>query len=228
MSGYYLQSVIHKIGIAKKLNAGEIGGSYSEALLIISSILSATASIIWPGDRIDRRRFVELLVTHNTTDYNLSKVSIPLLSKSNILTKEQENIIFEEYRKKSHSIIITGEDIDMDEHIVTTLCPDIELKIIREFSYANIFYKELRSSIVHEYHVSDYASDYPQTKRNTFVSYNNHLEYPFRRICFHFNPLKVVTESIAYNVAELVEQIRNSSPEETSRAWWLDGAELVI
>jgi hypothetical protein len=223
LSSYYLQAVFRKLEIAKRLNAGEINGSYSEALMIISSILSATASMIYPGYGIDKRRFVELLIKYNTTDYEFSKISIPLLKESRILTKEQDLILLEEYNTKSYSLIITGEDIDLDESIVRTLCPDIDLRKLREFSYANLFYKELRSSLVHEYRLSDFAASFPQTTKEAFVSYNNNVHYPTRRICFHFNPLKEITENISSNVADLIEVNQKQKFEQTNKEWWLDG-----
>jgi len=223
MDTYYIHEVNKKISIAKKLNNGEIGGSYFEAILIVSSILSATASILWPGENIDRKRFVELLIRYNQTDDDFSNISLPILNESRILTKEQEHKILKEYNTKSFSQIFTGNEIDIPEHIICALCPDIDLKKLREYSYANIFYKYIRSTIVHEYSVSPFASTHPMTQRNTFVSYNNNLNHPYRRICFHFNNIINVTESIATEIALIIDNTPLNKPKE----WWLDGVKMV-
>lgn len=223
MSIYYLQVVSRKLEIARKLFAGEAGGSYSEALFIIFGILSATASMIYPGNRIDRKRFVELLIKSNTTIYDFSKISVPLLAESQILTKEQISILLKDYNIKSYSLIMTSEDIDLDEFIVKAFCPSINIKKLRAFSYANLLYSELRSSLIHEYCLSDFAAPFPQTQRETFVSYNNNINYPYRRICFHFNPLIEVIKNISFNASGLIEVNQEKIFEQDNMEWYLDG-----
>jgi len=54
-----------KILLAEKLNSGECGGSYAEAVIILCGVLSGIAADTWPGIRKDRKRFVELLTKEN-------------------------------------------------------------------------------------------------------------------------------------------------------------------
>ncbi len=44
--------------IALDLAAGQCGGSYGEAVIILCAALSALAADVWPGRGIDRVRFV--------------------------------------------------------------------------------------------------------------------------------------------------------------------------
>jgi len=50
-----------KNGILCNLEAGQCGGSYGEAVIILCAALSAVAADVWPGKGIDRVRFVQLL-----------------------------------------------------------------------------------------------------------------------------------------------------------------------
>lgn len=215
---FYLHSVLKKLEIANKLFLGEIGGGYFEAMLIISSILSATASILWPGVGIDKKRFIELLVKYNTTQFDLTRISIPILNESRNLTKYQEDVLLKKYNTTSYSKILTSDDIDVDEITAVDKLPELKKKILRKYSYANLFYTELRSSIVHEYRTSGLTSSYPMTKKKDIISYSNNLKYPFRRIVFHFDEIKSITENIAYNVAEIFSVTPIERP-----AWWIDG-----
>src|SRR6266851_1865058 len=76
---YFESWVGKKLSIAERLAAGALGGTYSDANLILGSLISALAAIAWPGRGIDKARFVEACV--NLTDRNLalSRVSVPLL-----------------------------------------------------------------------------------------------------------------------------------------------------
>lgn len=219
MSIRYFQIVSQKMDIAKKLNNGLIGGSYYEAILIASSIISNTAQLLWPGDKIDRKRFVELLIHYSDGKNVFSHISIPLLFESKILTKEQEKIIFNEYRQKSFALVLTGKEIDVPEHYITTQFPDINLKELRKYSYADIFYKYFRTPIVHEYGLAKYAAAYPQTTQDSFVSYINNVNFPYRRINFNFDRIAKVVEFIALEVSSIIRTIPLQLPEK----WWVDG-----
>ena len=50
-----------KQAIALDLDRGKCGGSYGEAALIFGAVISALAAEVWPGQGIDRMRFVQLL-----------------------------------------------------------------------------------------------------------------------------------------------------------------------
>lgn len=218
MNTYYFQAVSKKLGIAKKLYMGELGASYYEALLIISGILSATSRILWPGENLDRKKFVELLIKYNKTENDFSTISLPILNESKFLTKDQENKLLKDYNQKSYSQVFISKDIDLPEHVIVAICPDINLKKLREYSYANLFYKYVRSSIVHEYSVSDFASSVPMTRRSDFVSYINNIKHPYRRICFHFENLIEVVDNIALEISLFIEK----TPIEEPSKWWLD------
>ena len=77
----YTSWVNEKIKIAQAIDSGCCGGSYDEGALIACASISAMAALAWPGDRIDKKRFVEILaqVADGNTNPNPLKISIPLL-----------------------------------------------------------------------------------------------------------------------------------------------------
>src|ERR687889_761799 len=68
-----------RISLAKRLDGGECGGSYGDAMLILSALLSGQAADMWPGTGKDRRRFIEVWSTLAAPDLNPNLVSVPLL-----------------------------------------------------------------------------------------------------------------------------------------------------
>ena len=64
--------------IAQSLNNGDCGGSYGEAVIILCATLNALAAEVWPGKKIDRVRFVQLLKEFAPPKLNATQISIPI------------------------------------------------------------------------------------------------------------------------------------------------------
>ena len=79
---------------------------YSDKVLIISAVLSACASHRWPGQRIDKKRFVELLVKHSPGDFHTSWVSVPSLLNDALISKHQT-----QYGEAGNETRIYGDDV---------------------------------------------------------------------------------------------------------------------
>src|SRR5438874_2037413 len=62
-----------------KLGAGECNGSYSDACVLLSALLSGIAAELWPGTGIDRVRFVELWARYADLHLAPTRLSIPFL-----------------------------------------------------------------------------------------------------------------------------------------------------
>lgn len=75
----FMEIVERKLNVAIALNAGQCNGSYQEATLLLSGIVSGLAADIWCGKGIDRRRFVEIWVQYADASLNPARISIPLL-----------------------------------------------------------------------------------------------------------------------------------------------------
>lgn len=198
-----------RVAVAMALDEGQCGGSYVDACILISSVISGIAAMLWPGRNIDYKRFVELWVQYADPILEPNMISIPLLcgylrEKGNFDTANR----LEAERPGMFGIggacrVVTGSDVDFSEADVQNICPQLSLYDIRTYSYPAIFYREVRSSLVHEYNIGPRAHALPMTSRETNVSYVNQLDssvlsrLPRRRIHYHMPWLAQVVRSLA-------------------------------
>jgi hypothetical protein len=152
-----------------------------DAEIILCCALAAAASDLWGGQKIDKRRFVELLVLYGKSSHpSPNYVSVPTLGTylqrgdftNNKLLKDIPKIeikrwvtILSDHFRNSQASMIAGHlkwsDVDeVDEKVVdwlskssTTISSDVVRKIVRSYSYADIMYKDLRCGLVHEHGV---------------------------------------------------------------------------
>jgi len=68
-------TVDRKLAVAITLSEGGGGGSYYEATLLLSSTVSGIAADVWPGEGIDRKRFVQLWVRYVHPDLDAVRIS---------------------------------------------------------------------------------------------------------------------------------------------------------
>jgi hypothetical protein len=214
-----------KTSIARRLAEGEAGGSYSEAVILLCATLSAVAAKVWPGAGIDRARFVELLVRFGPERSACRTVSVPLLIQD--LQKhgrtQEADILHRAIGMPCSSRVITGSEVDCEETKILAMCPLLETRQVRRFSYASMLYSEIRSSYAHEYRPSDLADDHPMTIAiGEKVSYINRLEGASsvkRRVHFHIDWLASLPTTLIADV-ERDSMLINGVPE----AWWINGA----
>jgi hypothetical protein len=211
-----------KKDVALRLNSGECGGTYAESVIILCTVLSALAAEVWPGEKKDRARFVELLKEFAPTNYEITKISIPLLVthlKNKQNNKECE-IIRNAFLNCSPDLVLTGDDIDKPETEIMMLCNTLELKDLRDHSYANLLYTEVRSAYAHEYKPGDQTDPWPMTQRDAFVSYVNWACRPDdRHIHFHIGKIA----ELALSIAEAIDKIGNTLPRDDPQNWWAYG-----
>jgi hypothetical protein len=167
-----------KASLAERLAKGECGGSYAEAVLISCAAISAVAAFTWPGDKIDRARFVELLVREVPL---ARRISIPLLI-AHLAQRSRHVYARKLYRKflpDTGSAVVTGEDVDREAAEVRAVCPRLRVSEVRTFSYANLLYQRLRSPMAHEYRTGTHTVPYSMTDRDDVaVSYYNWAREP--------------------------------------------------
>src|SRR6476661_2152287 len=142
--------VERKVSTAKRLAAGECGGSYSEAVLIVCAAISALAAEAWPGEGKDKRRFVELLIMLTPV---AKTISVPLLVHE--LADERRHgyarRLQREFLPPYGSRVVSGPDVDRPERELRRLCRGLTIVEVRRYSYASLLYERLRSPMVHEY-----------------------------------------------------------------------------
>lgn len=212
------------------LSEGQCGGSYYEATLLLSGIMSGLAASVWSGDGIDRRRLAELWARYADPTLLPLRVSLPLLVGALVTQgKSPEAQALREARRETfgpgnQSRVITGPEADAEESEVQCLCPSLSLTLIREFSYPNVFYRHLRSYLIHQYRLGRAATAWPMARRDAGVSYSNVLDRStpprsYRQIHFRAQWLAGVIRSVA--TAGEVDIL--SGPHPHPSTWWVDG-----
>jgi hypothetical protein len=206
--------------IALKLGAGQCGGSYGDAVIIFCAVLSALAAEVWPGRGIDRVRFVELLKSFAPQCFDATRISIPLLVE--YLRTNGRGVESEKIRRRFLNYyptrILTGDDVDKSETEILEVCQTLSLKELREHSYANLLYSEIRCPYAHEYRPGQRADSSSMTGRDAIVSYLN-VDDPDQHIHFHLRG----TSELTLGVAQAVDAIADSLPRSTPQQWWVYG-----
>ena len=179
----FAQFVERPLGVAQALDEGACGGSYTEACILISGVISAMASYVCPGEQIDRKRFVELWVRFSGGG-DAARVSVPLLIRGLVadgrLGEAQvvKRLQPEMFGAGHDCRVVTGDEIDADEQALLGACPTLDLAIVRRHAYPTVVYEHVRSKLVHEYGfgADGKAVQWPMTRRaDAGVSYSNQL-----------------------------------------------------
>ena len=209
-----------KIRLASALFAGECGGSYSEAVMVLSSTLSGMASLAWKGLGIDHNRFAEVLIKYASAHPHPSTISLPLLVRDLDSSEFSEcgSILRRRFLNFDEAQILLGDDVDQTEEMILSICSTLPLWRVRRSSYASLLYSEVRSGYVHEYQTGERADPQPMTARPAGISYNNWLVGPHRRIVFHFPWLVDCAASVAQSIDKI-----SHLPLDQPSTWWLEG-----
>jgi hypothetical protein len=210
--------------VAAALNAGECGGSHAEAYILIGAVISSVASFLWPGERIDKRRFVETWVRFG--DAAAKRVSVPLLlntlqASRRLGVQRPEGETLRRSRPRCFGPgydvrVLVDDDVDADEAALFAECPTLGRTMLRRHTYPVVFYEDVRSALVHEYELDERVSSWPMAPRSAKVSYFN--MQGIRRIHFHVDWLIELARGLARGADELLVGGHPSKP----TCWWLD------
>jgi hypothetical protein len=222
--------VSQKCKIASALARGEAGGSYSEAVILVCAVLNALAAEVWPGTRIDKARFVELLVRLGSLPHEPQTISVPLLVRHLEATSPANAALLRKnFLDFSKTRVVTGLEIDSTESELISLCPGLTPTVVRKYSYACLLYEEVRSSYAHEYKPGEKADSWPMTMASgQSVSYVNRLlttdTYEaietIRLVHFHIEWLTKLAEDLAL----YIDGISTTLPYPLPSKWWKDGS----
>lgn len=215
--------VTDKCQVALCLSKGEAGGSYAEAAILICATLSALSAELWEGRKIDRQRFIEMLTRIGSYTKECTTISIPLLVQhlENESRKSEAQKIQQAFSLPSTARVLTGPEVDKSEQEILSICPQLDVKDIRGFSYASILYSEVRSSYAHEYRPGKRSDSWPMTMLDKQqVSYINRIndELKMQRLVhFHVEWLA----QLAIDLASTIDNLVAFPPRPP--VWWVDG-----
>lgn len=211
-----------KRDIAFKLFRGECGGSYDEAVLILCAALSALAGEVWPGIGIDRKRFIQLLNEFTPVELLTLKISVPslvaALRTQNRIAEMQQ--IQKAYLNYPPALVLIGDNYDKTEEEIFSVCPNLNTAEVREYNYASLLYRNLRSGYTHNYRPRGKTDIWAMTRdQNARVSYVNWIGDPDRHIHFHITWLS----DLVLICAKALDEISDQLPHQLPSRWWIDG-----
>lgn len=218
--------VDRKLALAWALAAGECGGTYTDAHLILAAIVSSMAADLWKGEKIDRARFIELWARDSDPFLHPNRISLPLLCRylraqgrpdeAKDLEAGRPNV----FRPGYDALVASGAQIDMDEFEVRQYCPLLTPREIRKFSYPGIYYDQFRCATSHEYELGpDAVSN--SMRADAEISYVNRVYEGGRverLIHFHVPWLESMIRSMAVTVEPEIDSGRK-----IPLVWWSGG-----
>ena len=158
-----------QISVAKCLSNGQCGGTYGDAAVILCSAISAMAARRWPGDAIDKKRFVQILVEADGLTWK--KISRPLLAqfKCSVWGK----LTVPDFPQVPMGSADNCDEVDVLK-IAVIQNKNTPYKDIRYHSYASLLYTEIRCGYSHEMLPGKMATSSGGFNfNNTSVSYEN-------------------------------------------------------
>ena len=190
-----------------------------DAQIILCCALGAIAATIWPGHRIDKFRYNELLTQYCSQIPLPSQISIPSLVES-FKGKPEEILIKKEFNFDSNKKTAAHE-IDCDELTVLKKVPTLPLAKVREASYASIIYRDLRCGLVHTYALQERLIDWVPGGANELVYFSNNgssvLFVPYEYI---ERVVKSTAEAVFDYWVSTSDFIRSLNP---PAKWWIEG-----
>lgn len=207
-----------RMELVRALTSTALPVTYADMALITCGVLSACAARRWPSEdkreKIDRRRFVELLVMHSPSDFHTDWISVPMLLNEGAIVEADTP-----YEAGSQTRIFRDEEIDLTFERAAARYPNVERRALIECCYAYLIYERLRCGYAHEYCPGEYVTDVQASRRDARVSYiSRHIG-----LC----PTSV-RRTASFNILYLIELadyhvgILPNAPCQRPSTWWLD------
>jgi hypothetical protein len=217
--------LLGRVTLAQELSDQRLGGTYPDGILVLSSVVSGIAAHLWPGDRIDRARFVELWVRYSEPALHPNHVSVLLLAQE--LANRGDVAGSTAVRALSPAIDVpagwmdqrtfSGSEIDLPEKEILCRVPSLPRQLVRDHTYGNIFYRCFRSGYVHRYSDDPVVDQNPMSQVTGDVIYTSFAEAPFRRV--YFRPAWLA--SIARSIIASAETTFQNRPLPMPSKWWV-------
>jgi hypothetical protein len=208
--------LLDRVRLVRDLQESEIPHHYADLALILCSVLSACAADRWPakrGERIDRKRFVELLVKRSPDDAHTSWICVPALINRGLVSEADTP-----YGPGQSTRIFTDDEIDLPLDAAAAKYPQVDPPELKRSTYAVLIYEWLRCGYAHAYWGDENTTHVAPSRREARVSYigrgvqGGGLR---RMVGFHLDYLIGLAEHHAADVED-----KPSSPRPAT--WWLD------
>lgn len=232
----YREWYFQRIKIADEIVANHHYKGEADAEILLCCGISALAAQMWPGEGIDRKRFVQFLIQFAESSLAVQKISVPLLaSKLEAVGNLDSAIKVRRTYLPVRSVLLDG-DVDKDDTEIMAKFPTLSRKEIRGCAYASSIYADLRSGLVHEFQLPSYLVPYKVSDRTDIPSYvnlQNAVDNPVtgelfvvgetrRYLHFPYEYVRQVSETSANAAFEIWEK-QNSRKQAEPQIWWVEG-----
>ncbi len=204
-----------RVDLAKYLISDVPLAHYADVALVLTAVLSACAAIRWPGNcGIDRRRFIELLVSCSPEHFHTSWVSVPALINVGLVQEADTP-----YGQPGQSTrIFRDEDIDLSLQKAKDKYAVSERKL-RKRCYSSLIYDWLRCGYAHEYVPNENITHVPASRYTARISYigrstGGEQERVQRMVSIH---LEYLIDLADYHVRNMP-----NAPSPKPTEWWTD------
>jgi len=200
-----------RIDLVKSLIDSDLSVHYADLVLILCSVLSACAEHRWPGEYIDKKRFIELLVRYSPDKFRTSWVSVPSLIYDGLISESQTP-----YGKPGNMTRIYRDDeIDLSLEDASRKYPRVSAKDLRKHCYAYLIYDRLRCGYAHKYCPREGIISVRASHKKARISYIGRLSgAAIKRMgSFHLDYLISLAEYHVFNLP--------NSPSECPSSWWI-------
>jgi hypothetical protein len=179
----------------------------------LTAVISACAAWRWPGERFDRKRFVETLIRFGPHSLHLDFISIGALLEVGLISESETP-----WRELGQSDrIFTGDEIDCALPDMRARYPHLEVCDLKNASYASLIYRWLRCGYAHNYWAAGNTSHVAPSRRPAQISYIGRSQSDgqlVRIASFHLDYLIDVTQE---QVSTLGDE-----PLQQPNEWWID------
>jgi hypothetical protein len=201
-----------KIRLVNELVDSGIRVGYEDLALILCTVISASAARRWPGPRIDRKRFVELLANQSPPDAHTSWVSIAALVNKHLVSEADTPFA------RNNTRIFRDDEIDLTLGEAAKAYPHLAIRDLKRCSYAALIYEWLRCGYAHEYGPDEHITQVAASRQEARVSYigRRHGVGIRRMVSFHIDYLITLAQFHAANDAD------RPTSQPLPAVWWIE------
>lgn len=202
-----------RIRLVHDLLDSEIQVAYADLVLILCSVLSACAAQRWPGHRIDRVRFIEMLVKDSPSDAHVDWICVPALIINGHIAETDTPW----GRGGASTRIFRDDEIDLELTGCQAAYPQVAVGALKDCSYASLIYQWLRCGYAHEYCPHANIVTVPASRHQARISYIGRL-----------TPTNGITRMISFHLDYLIDltlhHVSNISAPQSLRPniWWIN------
>lgn len=194
-----------------------------DAQVILCALIGAVSNILWPTVERDRVKYIETLVKYSAANPSVTTISIPIL-----INQFPDVEALKILDPSNHECeVLMANQIDRPEAEFAAKVPNLGSKQIRDASYANILYKQLRCGLLHSYEIQGILNPdgwlNPEELHYSF--HESSLGEQKRLLYLPYKYIREIAISVLNGVAVEWERTEHwEMSTSTPEYWWIEGS----